>query len=216
MCLTCRTTEKDHTQGSPLSAWMGGATEKDWPKKPSDRWLEEAQKHSDRAITPAVGQSVSLHIWHHQGLCKTSSCTTLTLNSHWGRAATGKKKKVLHLCTQDYFGHVKLFSTLWTVACQTSLSGRGGSPGKNTGAYWPRLANIPFWSTIFPTSPASNPLSTWCCQNPCDPNSCTTSTPDPHRVKSNPSRAASGANPSAGPTYRAGNKTTTETQGQGG
>ena len=25
--------------GSPLSAWMGGATEKDWPKRPSDRQL---------------------------------------------------------------------------------------------------------------------------------------------------------------------------------
>ena len=38
------------------------------------------------------------------------------------------------------------------------------------------------------------PLSTWCCQNPCDP--CTTSTPGPHRGKPKSSRAASGVNPS--------------------
>jgi len=38
-------------------------------------------------------------------------------------------------------------------------------------------------------------LSTWCCQNPCDPSSCTTSTLAPVRGKSKPSRATSGANP---------------------
>jgi len=40
---------------------------------------------------------------------------------------------------------------------------------------------------------------TWCCQNPCDPSSCTTSTPGPHRGKPKSSRAASGANPSGRP-----------------
>ena len=60
------------------------------------------------------------------------------------------------------------------------------------------------------------PLSTWCCQNPCDPSSCTTSTPGPHRGKPKSSRAASGANPSGRPTCRGGNKTTIETQGQCG
>ena len=58
------------------------------------------------------------------------------------------------------------------------------------------------------------PLSTWCCQNPCDPSSSPTSTPGPHRGKPKPSRAASGANPSRQPISRGGNKTTTETQGQ--
>ena len=42
--LTRGTTEKDPRQGSPLSAWMGRATEKDWPKRPSDHQLQEAQK----------------------------------------------------------------------------------------------------------------------------------------------------------------------------
>ena len=34
---------------------------------------------------------MSLQTWHHQGSHKPSSCTTFTLNSHSGRAATGKK-----------------------------------------------------------------------------------------------------------------------------
>ena len=34
---------------------------------------------------------------------------------------------------------------------------------------------------LLPSSPT--PLSTWCCQNPCNPSSCTTSTSGPHRGK---------------------------------
>ena len=34
--------EKDSRQGSPLSAWRGRAMEKDWPKRPSDHQLQEA------------------------------------------------------------------------------------------------------------------------------------------------------------------------------
>ena len=43
------------------------------------------------------------------------------------------------------------------------------------------------------------PLSTWCCQNPCGPSSCTTSTPGPHRIKPKSTREASGANLSGRP-----------------
>jgi len=32
----------------------------------------------------------------------------------------------------------------------------GGSPGKNTGAYWPILVAIPFQITIFPAAVAAN------------------------------------------------------------
>ena len=35
---------------------------------------------------------MSLHTWRHQSPCKASSFATFTLNSHWGRATTGKKK----------------------------------------------------------------------------------------------------------------------------
>ena len=80
---------------------------------------------------------MSLHTWRHQGPHKPSSCTTFTLNSHSGRAATGKK--VLHLCAQGHFGHVKLFATLWTVACWASVSRRGILQARileHIGQYW--------------------------------------------------------------------------------
>ena len=70
---------------------MGGATEKDWPKRPSDHQLQEArEKDSDRAITHAKAVHVPAH-QHRQGPHKPSSWATFMLNSHWGRAATGKK-----------------------------------------------------------------------------------------------------------------------------
>ena len=40
--------------------------------------------------------SLSLHTWRCQGPRKPSSCATFTLNSHWGRAATGKKKSCVY------------------------------------------------------------------------------------------------------------------------
>ena len=40
---------------------------------------------------------MSLHTWHPLGPRKPSSCATFTLNSHWGRVVTGKKKKSLVL-----------------------------------------------------------------------------------------------------------------------
>ena len=47
-----------------------------------------------------------------------------------------KKKKKLCLCMQGRFGRVQLFETLWTVACQASLSGRFSRQ-----EYWSVLAN---------------------------------------------------------------------------
>ena len=95
---------------APLRVWMGRAREKDWPKRPSDCQLPKAWKKI--LMGPWLlqqRQSVSLHTWHRQGLCKPSSCSTFTHNSHWGRAATGK---VLCLCVQGSFGCVQLFVTL--------------------------------------------------------------------------------------------------------
>jgi len=43
-CLLLQSTEKDPRQGSPLSAWTGGTTEKYWPKRTSDCQLQEARK----------------------------------------------------------------------------------------------------------------------------------------------------------------------------
>ena len=86
-------------------------------------------------------------------------------------------------------------------------------------AYWSVLANTGCHTLLehcISCCPSLQPPSTWCCQNPCDPSSCTTSTPGPHRGKPKSSRADSGANPSGRPTCRGGNKTTIETQGQCG
>ena len=57
-----------------------------------------SKKDSDKAITPALRQSMSLHTWHHQGSCDQSSSTTFRLNPHWGRVATCKKKKKKESC----------------------------------------------------------------------------------------------------------------------
>ena len=115
------------------------------------------------------------------------------LNSYWGRAATAKR--VLHLYAQGYLGSVRLIGTLWTVACQASLSGRGILQARileHIGRYW-----LPYPSRalyfLLPWLPT--PLSTWHCQNPCNPSSCTTSTPGPHRGKPRSSRAAPGGTP---------------------
>ena len=100
---------------------------------------------------------MSLHTWRHQGPHKPSSYTAFMLNSHWGRAATGKKKKksLVFMCAGSL-----LFCLIICGPVDCGLPGfsvRGGSPGKNTGAYWPILVAIPFWSTIFPAALAANP-----------------------------------------------------------
>ena len=52
---------------------------------------------------------MSLHTWRHQGPRKPSSCTTLMLNSHRGKASTGKKIKKSRLWVQT---HCRLCLTL--------------------------------------------------------------------------------------------------------
>ena len=90
MCLMCWTTEKDPRQGQ--SAWMGWATEKDWPKRPYDHQLQQAGKKTlIRAELLWQRQSVSLHTWRSQGPHMASSCDAFTLNTHWGTVATDKK-----------------------------------------------------------------------------------------------------------------------------
>ena len=134
MCLICGTTERDPRQGSPLSAWTGGAMEKDWLKRPSDHQVQETRKKTLR-------QSMSLHTWHRQGPHKPSSCATFTLNSHWGRATTGQK-----CLASMQTGSLESCPT----PCDPVDCGRPGfsvrergSPGKNTGVYWPILVATP-------------------------------------------------------------------------
>ena len=98
---------------------------------------------------------MSLHTWRRQGPCKPSSCTNFTLNSRWGRAATVQtKKKVLSLCTQGRFSPIQLFVTLWTAACQASLSGEFSRQ-----EYWSILVNTVCHTLLvhlFPAALAAN------------------------------------------------------------
>ena len=84
---------------------------------------------------------MSLHTWRCQGPHKPSSCATFTLNSHWGRATTGKK--VLRLCTLGRFNRVRLCRPVDFGLPGFSVR-EVGSPGKKTGAYWPILVAILF------------------------------------------------------------------------
>ena len=98
---------------------------------------------------------MSLHTWRCQGPCKPSSCATFMLNSHWGRAATGKKNLAPMSAGQ-----------LWScLTCcdpvDCGLPGfsvrEGGSLGRHTQVYWPVLVSISFQSTISPAAPANSP-----------------------------------------------------------
>ena len=157
---------------------------------------------------------MSLHTLHHQGPREPSSGATFALNSHEGRVATGKKN-----LASMHAGSLRLCPTLCDpVDC--------GLPGFSVreGVLQARILEpigqdcLPYPSRalyfLLPEPPT--PLSTWCCQNHCNPRSCTSSTPGPHWGRRKSSRAASGANPSGRPTCRGGNKTTIETQGQCG
>ena len=134
---------------------------------------------------------MSLHTWRRQGPREPSSCSTF-MHSHRGRAAAGKRR-----LAPTHAGPLQSCPVLCNpVDCGLQASLSGGSPGKNTGADWPVPVAIPSGALyiLLPQPPA--PLRTWCCQNPCDPSSCPTSTPGPHRGGPKSPRAASGANPS--------------------
>ena len=136
-----------------------------------------------------------------------------TLNSHWGRGATGKKS-----FASMRAGSFQSCATLCDpVDCGLlGFSGSGVLEARILECIGQYCLPYPSRALYFLLPQPPTPFCTWCCQNPCDPSSCTTSTPGPHRGKPKSSRAASGANPSGQPTCRGGNKTTVETQGQYG
>ena len=69
---------------------------------PATRGLK---KDSDRAILLRQRRSMSLHIWHRQGLHKPSSCAAYMLKTLTGEELP-QAKKVLRLCAQGRFGLV--------------------------------------------------------------------------------------------------------------
>ena len=115
-----------------------------------------------------------LHTWCLQGPHKPSSCATFTLNPHWIRAATGQKKSLASM-RAGWSPTLVISDSLQPCGC--------GLPGISVrervlqarileyiGQYW-----LPYSSRALYFLPLPTPLSTWCCQNPCDPSSCTTS-----------------------------------------
>ena len=111
-----------------------------------------------------------------------------------------RKKKEKKSCV--YAGRLGLVlsNSLWPcrlwsarLLCQGVLQAR---ILEHIGQYWlPSPSKALYF--LLPQPPT--PLSTWCCQNSCDPTSCTASTPGPHWGKPKPSRADSGVNPSGDP-----------------
>ena len=96
-CLRSRATEKDPRQGICLSAWIGGAMEKDWPKRPSDCQLQEAwKKNSDRAITPVVE---AVHVPAHlaqPGSLKAKQLYHLHAQHSLGQSCHRQKKSCVY------------------------------------------------------------------------------------------------------------------------
>ena len=81
-----------------------------------------------------------LHIWYRQGARKPSSCTTFMLNSLGQSCHRQKKKSCVCVCrvasvVSNSFQPCRLWPA--RLLCQ-----KGGSPGKNTGTYWPILVTI--------------------------------------------------------------------------
>ena len=206
-----QTTEKDPRQESTLSAWTGRATEKDWPKRPSDHQLQEARKKdSDRAITPTAE---AVHVPAH--LVPPGSPQAKQLHHLHAQLSLGqichRQKKFVSMCA----------GLLWScltfcdpVDCGLpSFSVRRGFSRQE---YWSALANtgchtlLEHCISCCPSRWVSGAARTPATQT------CTTCTPGPHRGTPKSSRAASEAKPSGGPTCRGGDKTTIETQGQCG
>ena len=78
---------------------------------------------------------MSLNTWHHQGPRKPSSCTTFTLPSHWGRAATGGVGGRGESCVYARRVASVLSNSLQPSKLQPAilLFQRRASPGKSTG-----------------------------------------------------------------------------------
>ena len=124
-----------------LSAWTGRATEKDWPKRPSDRQLQEARKKTERAVTPAVE---AVHVPAH--FAPPGSLPARQLHHLHTQLTLGQCHRQNKSFVSMGAGLLQLCPILCDpVDCaMPSFSVReGGSPG-NIGAYWSILVAIPF------------------------------------------------------------------------
>ena len=170
------------------------------------------RKDSDRAITPAAEV---VHVPAHLVLPGSLQAkqlfhlhTQLSLGQSFHR-----QKSLTSMLTVSLWSCLTLQPCeLWPARLQsgTVLQAR---ILECIGQYW---LPYPSRALYFMLSWLPTPLSPWCCQSPCNPSSCTTSTRGPHWGTPRSSRAASEAKPSGLATCRDGKKTTIETQGQCG
>ena len=125
---------------------------------------------------------MSLHIWCCPGSPQAKQLCHLHAQPSLEQSCYGQKS-LASTCA----GSLQSCPTLCDpVDCGLPGFSVGGSPGRNTGEYWPTLAAIPSRAPHFLLPQLPTPLRTWSCQNPSDPRSCTTSTPGPHRGNPSP------------------------------
>ena len=152
-----------------------------------------SKKDSDRAITSAAE---AVHVPAHlvlPGSLQAKQLCHLHAQLLLGQSCHKQKKEILaSMCTGS------LWSCLTLQPCRrwpARLLCQG--EGFSRQEYWSLLANTGCHTLLeHSISCCSSRQIPWCCQNPCDPSSCTASTPGPHKRKLRSSRAASGANPS--------------------
>ena len=97
-----------------------------------------SEKDSDRAITPAVEAAPVLEHLAPPGSPQAKQWHHLHTQLSLGQSSHRQKKKVLYLCASGVCDSLRP-CRLWParLLCQ-----RGGSPGRNTGAYWPGLVDV--------------------------------------------------------------------------
>ena len=93
------------------------------------------------------------------GSLQAKQPATLTLSSHWNRAATAKKKKIFKSCVHACRVALVPSASLrpWRLWPARLLCRRGGTPGKNTGVFLANTGCHTHQSTVFPAALAANP-----------------------------------------------------------
>ena len=122
----------------PSKCLNGRSYEKRLPKEafrsPATRGLK---KDSDRAITPAVEAVCAPAHLTPPGSPQAKQLHHLHAQPPLGQSHH-RQKGVLHLSMQGCFSRVQLFTSLWAVDCQASLSGRFSL---SVSQYWTVLVN---------------------------------------------------------------------------
>ena len=166
---------------------------------------------------------MSLHTWRPQDPCKPSSCSTFMLNSHWGRAATGKKEK--KSCIHGHRVTLLMSELLWPCKLwpvRLPCQGEGFSRQE----YWSVLANTGCLTLLehyifccpsrqLPWVPGAARTPATQAAAPPPFLALTGANPSP-RANPSPPGQPQELNPTGWPTCRGGNKTTVETQVQCG